>query len=147
MSAEERMLISERAMGLLERTATVLRNLSVYIQHRYEWVRSPDGHPLDCDHDFLGRIHFFSVLLHQALVCASSKVLGLTFRAGNPLSLRGNMPWLLHKMEYDSWCPCTRWRLNVMNDVENMVWVSGEPRFGVSAIHGLLLCFEGWMSG
>lgn len=102
------------AKVVLSQSAIILRHLS-----RVLYVGSS---PQSVDGDAGLLTHFACVVIHQAMVEACGKVLGLQVRAGNEFSLRGCLPLLYYTMSKDKWCPWTLWKLQTMTDIDEWVY-------------------------
>lgn len=124
LDSDSKNAVRHMVMSVLGQTTLVLRNFAKFLEYSYSIFEKVHGSmALDLiKNDPLGGTHFACVLLHQALVRAASRAFGFPFVAGSPLALRDCMPWLRKKMELEGWCPYTIWRLNVVSDVEEMVY-------------------------
>lgn len=116
LSEHKRSALAKYAHQLLQQTAEILSSLSEFLDFTYSNLTEFN------DNEPLGMVHFACVLLHQALVQACGRVLGLEVRAGNELSLRSQLPWLKAKMRREGWCPYTLWLLYALNDIEELVY-------------------------
>ncbi|KAK0789732.1 hypothetical protein LTR75_012264 [Friedmanniomyces endolithicus] len=107
----------------LEQTALILSHLSWFLEYTYNNFMSAPKPAMQVRTDEpLGMAHSACVVLHQALVQACGRVLGLSVRAGNSLSLRSELPWLKRRMQIEGWCPYTIWKLYNVGNVDELVY-------------------------
>ncbi|KAK0282477.1 hypothetical protein LTR35_006945 [Friedmanniomyces endolithicus] len=120
---DERTAFSSAIQLTLEQTALILSHLSSFLDYTYAGLMSATKPDMQVRTDEpLGMAHFACVVLHQALVQACGRVLGLNVRAGNSLSLRSQMPWLKRRMQIEGWCPYTIWKLYAVCEVDELVF-------------------------
>ncbi|KAK3632783.1 hypothetical protein LTR22_020467 [Elasticomyces elasticus] len=122
-SEEERKIRINTIRAMLESNAIVLRHLSWFLDYTYSDLMSAVRPKMQQRTDEpLGMAHFACVVLHQALVQACGRVLGIEVRAGNALSLRSELPWLKRRMQIEGWCPYTIWKLYSVSNVDELVY-------------------------
>ncbi|KAK5725786.1 hypothetical protein LTR15_003976 [Elasticomyces elasticus] len=122
-SDEERKIRINTIRAMLESNAIILRHLSWFLDYTYSDLMSTVRPKMQQRTDEpLGMAHFACVVLHQALVQACGRVLGIDVRAGNALSLRSELPWLKRRMQIEGWCPYTIWKLYSVSNVDELVY-------------------------
>ncbi|KAK5735928.1 hypothetical protein LTR17_007763 [Elasticomyces elasticus] len=122
-SYEERKIRINTIYDMLEANAMLLRHLSWFLEYTYSNLMSAVRPTMEQRADEpLGMAHFACVLLHQALIQACGRVLGIEVRAGNALSLRSKLPWLKRRMQIEGWCPYTIWKLYRVTNVDELVY-------------------------
>ncbi|KAK1811421.1 hypothetical protein LTR12_014231 [Friedmanniomyces endolithicus] len=120
---DERTAFSSEIQLVLEQTALILGHLSLFLDYTYANLVSTTKPEMQVRTDEpLGMAHFACVVLHQALVQACGRVLGLHIRPGNILSLRSQLPWLKRRMQIEGWCPYTIWKLYAVCEVDELVY-------------------------
>ncbi|KAK1058157.1 hypothetical protein LTR74_013614 [Friedmanniomyces endolithicus] len=120
---DERTAFSSAIQLTLEQTALILSHLSWFLDYTYANLVSTTKPDMQVRTDEpLGVAHFACVVLHQALVQACGRVLGLNVQAGNLLSLRSQLPWLKRRMQIEGWCPYTIWKLYAVCEVDELVY-------------------------
>ncbi|KAK0266416.1 hypothetical protein LTS09_000368 [Friedmanniomyces endolithicus] len=120
---DERTAFSSEIQLVLEQTALILGHLSLFLDYTYANLVSTTKPEMQVRTDEpLGMAHFACVVLHQALVQACGRVLGLHIRPGNILSLRSQLPWLKRRMQMEGWCPYTIWKLYAVCEVDELVY-------------------------
>ncbi|KAK1058893.1 hypothetical protein LTR74_013033 [Friedmanniomyces endolithicus] len=120
---DERTAFSSEIQLVLEQTALILGHLSLFLDYTYANLVSTTKPEMQVRTDEpLGMAHFACVMLHQALVQACGRVLGLHIQPGNILSLRSQLPWLKRRMQIEGCCPYTIWKLYAVCEVDELVY-------------------------